>query len=807
MDFPEHFFKATQELNTFERHVNAPYVRKCFDLIGAVKAEVTVGATGFYELFVNGKKLTKGLLAPYISNPDHAVYFDRYDVTEHLLNGRNAFGLILGNGMQNCPGGRVWDFDIARFRGAPSFAFALTVTYDNGTVQTLEADETFRCAPSPILFDDLRAGCFYDARLEQPGWSLSRFDDSGWDFVKKAETPRGEYVECKADPIVVTDEIVPAAVYEGVLAMDFDNRRNVRLDTQYKFNYRGKRGVVFDFGVNTAGIFRLKINGIKGQQIFIQFCEHQKTNGEITYKNTGEFLPDGYGQSSLYICKGEGTEVFEPYFTYIGYRFAVVFGLLPDQIVPETLTMLEAHSDLKRRADFSCSDNTMNQLRDMVHRSDLANFYYFPTDCPHREKNGWTGDAAVSAERTVLMYTPEKSYLEWLANMCRAQRAEGSIPCIVPTGGWGYGWGSGPAWDNALTEICWQLYRLRGDLSAAKLCSEAMLRYLSAVWQKRRPDGLVSLGLGDWLQPGKSAGGHIAPTELTDSIMVMYIAWKSKKLFDALGLTLHSRFAEEVCREFRAAIRASQIDFANMTARARCQTSQAMCLYYDVFDEAEKPAACRALLDMIAEKDGHFDTGMLGVRVIFHVLSDCGQGALAYQMITREDWPSYGGMIAQGLTSMPEAFLPPEDWDDPNSLDHHFMGDIANWFLQRVVGIRVNPRLLSPDDIDIAPDFIPTLDHAEGHYDAPAGTVRVRWYRKNDCVNMTIEYPDTITGYLELPEGYVFDYSDVDKYCGVHMAKRISLTVPEDKRNAFNRQTICRYTARRVAPFLNKKRY
>ena len=774
MLFSEKFYKATNEYNTFEKHVRAPYIRKSYLLHGVSAAEVSVGATGFYDVFVNGKRITKGLLAPYIANPDHAVYYDRYDVTRYLSEGENVFGLILGNGMQNCPGGRVWDFDVAKFRGAPSFAFSLTVRYDDGSEKVFEADDSFRTAPSPILFDDLRSGCFYDANLEQPGWNLPGFDAAGWDPVLQAETPRGEPAECLADPVMITEEKPPVKVYEGVLSTDFDNRGNMRLETQYQFGYRGRKGIVYDFGVNTAGIIRLKIDGKKGQKLFIQLCEHEKTNGEISNKSIGSFYPDGYCQTVYYICKGEKEETFEPPFTYFGFRFAVVYGLEPDQAKPETLTMLVANSDLKQRADYECSDETMNHLRDMARRSDLANFYYFPTDCPHREKNGWTGDAAVSAERTVLMFTPEKCYLEWLANICRAQTQRGNIPCIIPTGGWGYGWGSGPAWDNVLTELCWQMYRIRGDLSGAKLCSEAMLRYLSLIYQHRRPDGLVDEGLGDWLQPGKGAGGFNAPVELTSSIMCMYIAWKSARLYEALGLEPHREFADTVCREFRAAIRASQIDFAAMTARARCQTAQAMCIYYNVFDEAEKPLAFRALREMIEEKDGHFSTGMLGVRVIFHVLSDFGEGALAYRMITREDWPSYGSMIKQGLTALGEDFIPPEQWDDPNSLNHHFMGDISNWFLQRVAGIRVNPRLTGPDAIDITPDFLPQLSYAKAHYDAPAGKVGVHWYRENDAVRLSVECPDAVKGYIELPRGYAFDDRE---HCedGLHGATRIPL--------------------------------
>ena len=166
MEFPKTFYAATKEYTTYEKHVPAPYIRRTFSIGDVSKAEVLVSGLGFYDLFLNGKRITKGLLAPYISNPDDVVYFDRYDVTALLQSGENAIGLLLGNGMQNCPGGRVWDFDIARFRGVPRFALRLTATLKSGEMFTLDADERFRTAPSAILFDDLRSGVFYDARRE-----------------------------------------------------------------------------------------------------------------------------------------------------------------------------------------------------------------------------------------------------------------------------------------------------------------------------------------------------------------------------------------------------------------------------------------------------------------------------------------------------------------------------------------------------------------------------------------------------------------------------------------------------------------
>ena len=754
MELPLKWYSASYEYNTYEKHVPAPYIRKEFIAENTVSAKIAVSGLGFYELYINGRNITKGLLAPYISNPDDIVYFDEYDITDLIGSGANALGLILGNGMQNAPGGRVWDFDIAKFRGAPRFALKMLLTDKDGNETVIEADESFLWHPSHILFDDLRSGVFCDARLMLSGWSEPGFDDTGWQSVHPAEAPRGISRICEADPIVITDEIPPVEISNAKICGYFPNRDNMKLDTEFRFDFKDETAALYDFGVNTAGIVRLKIKGEKGQRIFVQFCEFINSRGEPSYQNIN-FYPDGYAQVLHFTCSG-GEDVFEPPFTYYGFRYAAVYGLTEQQKKPETLTMLIANSDLKERGSFNCSDSRLNRLYKMSRVSDLANFYYFPTDCPHREKNGWTGDAAVSAEHVMLGLTPENSYREWLRNICAAQGKAGNLPGIIPTGGWGMEWGNGPAWDNVLTELCWQIYRLRGDLSPARECSENILRYLSYISQKRRPDGLIAIGLGDWLQPDRGSGAPTAPLYLTDSVMCVYIAEKSACLFEALGLPLHTEFARSLKKSFKDAIRKNLIDFSTMTVRSRCQTAQAICIYYDIFEDSEKCEAGKVLKKLIDEKDGHFDTGMIGIRVIFRVLSDCGLGSLAFDMITRPDHPSYGSFLERGLTSLAESFSGKETWDDPDSLDHHFMGDIAAWMTEYVAGIRPNPRMLSPDDIDIIPDFLPQLDFAEAYYDAPAGRVEVRWEKTNGGITLSVSCPDAVTGYISLPAGYVF---------------------------------------------------
>ena len=752
------FYRATNERNTYEKHVPAPYLRTEIRTEPGCRYALNVTGLGFYELYLNGDNITKGLLAPYISNPNDIVYFDTYDITDRLSSdGTTAIGLILGNGMRNPIGGRVWGFDEPPYPSIPCFAISLTKTDAEGNTTETDLGGLFRWHPSPILFDDLRSGCFYDANKEIPGWNEPGFDDSGWAPVQLADRPRGEYRICEAEPIVVTEERAPVLIREAKLDRHFRNGKNLQLNTEYKFKLRREEGILYDFGVNTSGVCRLKINGQKGQRIIIQFCEFLTSYGKPSNRNVGVFYPDGYGQTLMYICKGEENETFVPSFCYYGYRYAVVFGLLPEQVQPETLTMLRANSALRERGAFTCSDDVMNALGAMARVSDLANFWYFPTDCPHREKNGWTGDAATSAEHMLLTLTPEKSFREWLRNICKAQRENGAIPCVVPNDSrYGFAWGNGPAWDNVLSELCWQMYRMRGDLTPAEESADALYLYLSFLDSLRDENGLISYGLGDWCQPGHAASKYTTPELLTSSVMGLYIAQKTADLFTRMGKQEQAAVAASLHDELKAAVRARFLDADTMTITPRTQTAQAVCIYYGVFEPEEIDAAGKVLEAIIHENGDHFDSGMIGMRVIFHVLSDLGLGDLAYKMITRTDFPSYGMFVKRGLTALPEDFLDNNKRNEPNSLNHHFFGDIVSWFIQRVVGISVNPRNTDPNEIVIRPDFLSALTYAQGHYDALCGKVFVKWEKTGGEVLLTIEAPDTVKGTILLPNGYTF---------------------------------------------------
>lgn len=737
MQYPKHFIRAGTAFNTFENHVPAPCFRKHFWVESETTAQVVISACGFYELFLNGTQYTKGALAPYISNTDHYVYYDVYDLP--LKAGTNVVAVLLGNGLQNNPGGYIWDFDRLPYRGAPQFALSLTWKDPDGNAHCIESDESFRTAPSGITFDDYRFGEYFDARQEPWGWTAPDFDDSEWNFAIPAPTPRGEARVCEAEPIAVTQELKPISITpEG-------------------------DGFRYDFGVNAAGVCRLNVSGQPGQQIDLVYGEWVKPDGTLDLEKVWFHREEYLWQRDLpflhrdrYTCQGASMETYTPRFTYHGFRYVLVTGITAEQATEDLLTYLVMNSDLEVRGNFSCSSETVNKLQEITRRSDLANFYYFPTDCPQREKNGWTADASLSAEHMLLNLGVETSYREWQRNICKAQDEEGNLPGIIPTCNWGYG--TGPAWDNILVYLPWFVYKYRGETDMIYSSAGNFMRYLHFLTTKKTEEGLINYGLGDWCPVGREAGDHRAPGIFTSSVMAMDIAWKMADLFDVVGMIPQRDFAAAIAQDFRTAIRQHLLDLNTMTAIGNCQTSQAMAIYYDVFEPGEKPAAFAKLLELVHQYGGLMDVGVLGARVLFHVLARFGHADLALRMIEGPQFPSYGYWLQCGATSLWENFFPNDKADSRN---HHFWGDISSFFIQHLAGIQLNPTGRDVNRLNIAPRFVESLDHAQGWHMAPAGKISSSWVRENGQIRLTLEIPQGMTGRILLESGFRF----TDGYC------------------------------------------
>ncbi len=722
------FICATEDYSKMYEAVPAPYLRREFTYDGIADAELTITGLGFYDLFINGVRITRGRLSPYISNTNDLVYYDCYDIRPYLLEGSNVIGVILGNGMQNCFGGFIWDFEKTPYRSSPMLALALEL---DGKL-AFEADESFLVHPSPIIEDDLRLGEQYDARREIPGWNLPGFDASGWTPALPTAAPNGEKRLCEARPIKIWKELEPVRIWQEDDAF------------------------IYDFGENLAGLPRLCVDGEAGQEIRMVFGE-KLVDGRFHWENLSFLRPEfmdlrRFWQEDVYICKGQAGETYIPTFTYHGFRYVQVKGITAQQATKELLRYLVFNTELHQNGGFTCSDPMLNQIQLMTCNSTVSNFHHFPTDCPHREKNGWTADAAISAEQTLMNWDAEENYTEWQRNIVAAQDEMGALPGIVPTWGWGFLWGNGPTWDSVLTNVPYQMLRYRGNKQIVKESADAIVKYLNYLDTRKDERGLIEFGLGDWVDPSGSAyneDGIRAPLIVIASIYAMENARQGMVMLRSVGLEAEAAVCEDFYKRTKAAIRAHLIDWDTYTFLGSCQGAQAVGIFYDVLTHEEQEKATAVLVDMIHADNDHIACGILGSRVIFHVLTRFGYGDLAYKMITQPDAPSYGYWVNKGLATLEEHMV------EDASQNHHFFGFISAWFIKDICGIEYNEALSDGKAVSFRPHFLSSLDHAKGWFHTPEGRVSSHFIRSGDGIALTLEVPKGVSAHCVLPEGWV----------------------------------------------------
>lgn len=730
MIFSNRFVAATEEYSTYEKHLPNPQFRKSFVLETLPQtAEITVCGLGYYELYINGQAITKGFMAPYRANPDHYLYYDRYDLTEYLSVGENVIGLILGNGIINADV-KVWDFYSAPFRSAPKVA--LCVEADGAILFDASA---LKCTESPILFEEFHAGEHYDARLEQVGWNTVGFDDSNWRAVIPAATPSGEARIPDCPPIGIVDVHPPVRIRKS------------------------REGYIYDFGVNCAGLCELAIQGNEGQEVQLRYGEMLR-NGELELSNISY---NEWMNCDRYILRGGAKETFMPHFTYHGFRFVEVRGITERQATMDLLTCYEMSSSFEQTADFQCDNAELNALVDLTLRSDRSNFMYFPTDCPHREKNGWTGDAALSAEQFLIYFDCASSLKEWLRNIYRVQNAEGTIPGIVPTHQWGFAWGNGPAWDVVMFELPYRIYQYTGDLEPIREGREHFLRYLRYLDTKRDEFGLLRYGLGDWCHCQQSQRSLESQLTYTDTMIGKDLCDKAAILFDLLNDGDSAQYARRLSEELKAAFRKKLMRLPEPSLKIANQTTQAMAIFYGMVNEDELAYAYRQLKKLIRVRDDHMDFGVLGNRVIFRVLAEHNDIDLALKMMLNPTYPSFSTWLRQGATALFESFFYTEhrideltDEDDPvtGSLNHHFWGDFVAVLMRYLAGIQVQ----SPTEVRLAPRFAEQIGRVSAHEALPSGRLAVRYQKIDTVIDMTVTVPHGVHVTVSIPDGYQLSF-------------------------------------------------
>ena len=489
-----------------------------------------------------------------------------------------------------------------------------------------------------------------------PGWNAPGYDDSSWAAAEVVAGPKGALRAQMLPPPKSWKPSRPVSIAEP------------------------KPGVfIVDMGQNIAGWAQLKVAGPAGTRVVMRYGERLDPQGLLDTGTIDMHVHSGPFQIGIYILKGKGEEVWEPRFTYYGFRYVEVSGF-PGKPTLENFRGRIVHTAFHDAGSFACSNELLNKIQLLTLRSYRGNFVDgYPTDCPHREKNGWTGDAHLAAEQAMYNFDNTAGYEKWMNDFKDEQRPDGNLPGIVPTSGWGYQWGNGPAWDSAYVLIPWYLYEYCGDTRVLAEHYDGMRRYVDFMTAKAK-DHLVSHGLGDWVPANTET-----PTVVTSSGYYYVDARIVAKAAAMLGKTddakKYNALADAIRRSFNKTLYKGDGVYANGS-----QTALSCAVYQGLVEPKEKDRVMAELAANVKRCNDHLDTGILGAKYLFHALSDNGQHDLAYRIATQTTPPSYGDWIRRGATTLWE------DWGDGASRNHIMFGDISAWFYETLGGINVDPR-------------------------------------------------------------------------------------------------------------------
>lgn len=687
-----------------EEMVSAPYLRKTFVCDDKPrKATVYLCGLGLHELYVNGSKVDDRVLVPARSQYDKHVGFLEYDVTDLLKQGKNAVVVLLGNGQFNS---RVpkWSFDKAPWR---DFVKMLCDIVIDGKV-VAKSDPSWKVHASPITFNELRNGQYYDSRLEIPGFADPELDDSDWTQAALSMPPGGR---------VIRETIQPCKVMQTIPAL------SKRFITCWETTY--------DFGVNMAGWCRIKVKGTAGTKVEISYSEQiDPISGHINTQEVNNYTDFGRFQTDGYIIKGDPEgEVYEPAFTYHGFRYVQVWIFGQGEVLD--LEARFVHTAFEENGSFESSDTMLNTLQDNILRGYKSNFVGIPTDCPHREKNGWTGDAALVAETGLWNFDMEPGFTHFLRVVADTQRPNGQLCGIAPTAGWGYNWGSGPAWDNVLFEYAWQVYIFTGKTELIKQYYDNFKLYLEYCSTRAEDDGLVNFGLGDWCHWDRAV---IAPVEVTSSGYCYLNTLRTAFFADLLG---KSDDAAEFRKSAEKIRNAFQKKYANSdgTFADRSLTATGAALYFGLVSEQQAAKSAKALAKQVREHQYKADFGILGAKYIPRVLADYGYADDALEIITQKEFPGWGWQVEHGATTLWE------NWNGKDSQNNIMFGDISAWMYQYLGGIRPLKETPGFRKFVIQPCFVSKLDHVKACHKSPYGMIRSEWHRQDGAIVCEFDIP------------------------------------------------------------------
>jgi alpha-L-rhamnosidase len=693
----------------------APLLRKAFSLSSSIKqARLYISGLGYYEASLNGCRIGDHVHAPHHTNYDRrlseaigdyphgqmgqTVFYETYDVSDALKPGDNVLGVILGNGwyrQQDNLADKQIQYD------SPRLLAQLEVVYSNGEKQIIATDETWKTGKSPILHNGIYSGETYDARLEMPGWDQPGFKDADWPNAVVVRTPVGELHSQTYPP----DRIIKVLPSRAMTVPD--------------------SGIYqFDMGQMISGWARLTISGPAGSVVTLRFIEE---------------LGPTYGQIDKYILK-EGKNIWEPRFTWHAFRYVQVQNP-PQPLTIDAVQGCVVNTDVDSAGSFECSNPLFNKIIDNYRWTQLGNMHGgVPSDCPHRERRGYTGDGQISARAAIYSFDMSLFYTKWLNDIRDAQdHNTGHVPNVAPY----EGGGGGTAWGSAAVLLPWYMYLYYGDTRILHDYYDMMQHWTAYMTSQLDGKGLLAnQGLGEWVPPDITA----IPETYVNTCYYFHNLDIMSRIAALLGHTDDAKKYKAAMEQTRDVIHHHYLNSDRSSYSIGWQGADVFPLGFHITPDSLEAAVLGHLTNhMYTRCQGHFDTGILATPLLLELLSEHDQNELAYTLMNQRDYPSYGYMIEKGATTIWET------WLGDQSHSHPMFGSVCQWFYDALAGISPDPDHPGFKHVLMQPHLVAGLDHVNASYPSPFGLIKSQWHFVHDDFVWDITLPANSSATVSLP--------------------------------------------------------
>ena len=730
----------------------ATMLRKQFTTKSGVRrAFLTATALGVYEFSINGRRVGEYILSPEWTNHHKQIQYHTYDVTELVASGENAIVAMLGDGWYAGRLGISHIVENGPLRGHygkhPHLRAQLAIEYNDGSRDIVATDASWKCTTDgPIRKSCILDGEVYDAQKLPKGWDTASFDDAGWDKVHVLKQVAGQLVAQMNEPIRVTEEIKPIARTEP------------------------SPGVyVFDFGQNLAGWCRLRVKGPAGTTIRLRHAEVLEEDGNIYRDNLrmkplgGEF---GARQEDEFTLRGEGEEVFEPHFTYHGYRYVEVTGW-PGEPSTDAIVSRVFHSDCPTVGQFTCSSPMLTQLMKNIVWTHRDNMHSIPTDCPQRdERLGWMGDMLVFAQTAAFNMDMAAFFTKWMRDIRNDQAKDGRYPDVAPHPYDPDARFSGVAsWGDAGVIVPWRTYVNYGDTRILRDSLDSMKRWVDWIhannadllWKNNRNNDY-----GDWLNGDtfKLEGygfpkGAEMPKEVLATAFWQHSAALVSKMAAIIGEKNDAAKYGKLADDIKTAFVNAYID-DDAKVQGHTQAGYALALDFDLVPPDKTKAAADHMVERIANYKNHISTGFQTTVKLMNELSRNGRSDVAYKLVNNRTIPSWGYTIDHGGTTIWErwdGYVEGRGFQDPgmNSFNHYAIGAVGEWMYRWIVGIQPDESQPAYKHFTLRPQPGGGLKWAKGRYESIRGPIVSEWSIQQDGFEWVVKIPANTTATVYVP--------------------------------------------------------